>query len=266
MSAPVGLLGHAPLKLKKLRYIVFGFLLFDLVYGAALCIFVGQFLEVISNFGIFWLFYVLSTLLAMFAACNNAEWLFYPVLVFVIPFVAGTLVIMIAVIAQLGVCFFMAGNVQMPSPFLECAQTMDLQTRLSFLAILMFSTFILVEKVLEFVVIRRLMRLIREEKEKGDRVGLVGRSFSSLGGKKPNLAAKFAQREPTGVVVKDVRDSDDDLVVYRNSTVPNEPSSLEAPKTMLPPASPPPAYEQVSTPTDSVNELPINPKSKRSIE
>ncbi|CAD5235362.1 unnamed protein product [Bursaphelenchus xylophilus] len=272
MSVPVGLLGHSPLKLKKLRYIVFGFLLFDVVYGAALCIFVAQFVQIISNFGAFWLVYVVSTIVAMYAACGNREWLFYPVLVFVVPFVFGTLLVMMAVIAQLGICFAMNGNVRMPSPFLECAQSMDLQTRLSFLAILMFSTFILVEKVLEFVAIRRLMRLVREEKATDGRVGLVGRSFSNLGTNVFNKNARI-QGEPSGVVVREVRDSDDDLVVYRNSTASVEPETLPVPKQTPPPLTPPPAYEpkenkveSLDTPTDSINELPLNSKSKRTIE
>uniref|UniRef100_A0A914CI03 Uncharacterized protein n=1 Tax=Acrobeloides nanus TaxID=290746 RepID=A0A914CI03_9BILA len=164
-----------------IRYVGYGIVLFNLIYLFVLCIIAPAFVSLVIDFYAFFLLYVLALVAAAFGLKDQKEFLLYPVLITTVPFFVIPFFIWCFYITNGVYCAFNEDNGDeimtyaqltneqmnefMQTAFLNCFVRVSTSHGWSLIeiSILVSSVYLLVfiEKLVEFLVFRKIMKLFR---------------------------------------------------------------------------------------------------------
>ncbi|KAI6226826.1 hypothetical protein M3Y95_00661800 [Aphelenchoides besseyi] len=256
-------------KIRKMKYICFAFFLFDLIYGCSL-LSIPIVRSTVFGYATFFLFYSAAVIAAMFGVRDHLIVLLYPILIFVAPFIVGAIFLLSYIVVQLAVCLKnrntalhnytamlinqiaikkAASHGELPTVDVTCSYNskaiLEWHIGLVFL-----SVFIILQKSAEFVVTRRLMHLLRSAATTTNTEVTIRTTQESTNNSRRSAPSNYEQPEK---MMREIKDSDDDMVVYHNQVKGNDENRLQAP----------PAYESNRRDSDV---LPMKQYSKHYLE
>ncbi|KAI6210868.1 hypothetical protein M3Y96_00373500 [Aphelenchoides besseyi] len=223
-------------KIRKMKYICFAFFLFDLIYGCSL-LSIPIVRSTVFGYVTLFLFYSAAVIAAMFGVKDHA------------PFIVGSIFLLSYIVVQLAVCLKnrntalhnytamlinqiaikkAASNGELPTVDVTCSYNskpiLEWHIGLIFL-----SVFIILQKSAEFVVVRRLMHLLRSAATTTTNTEVTMRETQeSANDTRQSAPSNYEQPEK---MMREIKDSDDDMVVYHNQVKGSDENRLQAPPT-----------------------------------
>ncbi|KAI6174164.1 hypothetical protein M3Y98_01160100 [Aphelenchoides besseyi] len=190
-------------KIRKMKYICFAFFLFDLIYGCSL-LSIPIVRSTVFGYVTLFLFYSAAVIAAMFGVKDHVIALLYPIIIIVANTALHNYTAML--INQIAIKKA-ASNGELPTVDVTCSYNskpiLEWHIGLIFL-----SVFIILQKSAEFVVVRRLMHLLRSAATTTTNTEVTMRETQeSANDTRQSAPSNYEQPEK---MMREIKDSDDD--------------------------------------------------------